>query len=76
MKYSVTEYLAQFLAHNPKHVFTVFCECKKCKNLNWVKLSSQQIPEIMTNLGFDDLLTLADFKRLKHAIVQSTTTTN
>jgi hypothetical protein len=68
--FSISKHMAQFTDRNPRHVYTAICECKHCKNKNWVKVNSSVIPSFAKTLGFDDMLTAKDFKMVIHSIVQ------
>ena len=68
--FSISKHLAQLTDRNPNHIYTAICACQPCKGKNWVKVSSSVIPSFAKTLGFDDIMTVKDFKMVMHAIVQ------
>lgn len=68
--YSLKAHLEQLSDNNPNHIYTMICECKACADKNWVKVKTVHIPDVARLLGYDDMITKAQFDTLVHKIVQ------
>jgi hypothetical protein len=66
----LSEHLRQFTDINPQHLYTMFCECYRCKNKKFVKVRTDQIPLVAEKMGYGDLITTRQFENIIHAVVQ------